>query len=45
VLGVVGKGSPSTPGKNEKKKFSIFSVMAGWIAETLFMLLFAYIAV
>ena len=25
--------------------FSIFSVMAGWIAETLFMLLFAYIAV
>ena len=25
--------------------FSVFSVMAGWIAEMLFMLLFAYIAV
>jgi len=24
--------------------FSVFSVMAGWIAEMLFMLLFAYIA-
>ena len=25
--------------------FSIFSIMAGWIAEMLFMLFFAYIAV
>ena len=25
--------------------FSVFSVMAGWIAEMLFVLLFAYIAV
>ena len=25
--------------------FSVFSVMAGWIAETIFMLFFAYIAV
>ena len=25
--------------------FSVFSVMAGWIAEMLFMLFFAYIAV
>jgi len=25
--------------------FSVFSVMAGWIAEILFMLFFAYIAV
>ena len=25
--------------------FSVFSVMAGWIAERLFMLFFAYVAV
>jgi len=25
--------------------FSVFSIMAGWIAEMLFMLFFAYIAV
>ena len=25
--------------------FSVFSIMAGWIAEILFMLFFAYIAV
>ena len=28
-----------------KSVFSVFSVMAGWIAEILFMLFFAYIAV
>ena len=32
-------------GKHFMSIFSVFSVLAGWIAEMLFMLFFAYIAV
>jgi len=31
-------------GTNFRSEFSVFSVMAGWIAEMLFMLLFVYTA-
>ena len=32
-------------GKSFTSEFSVFSVMAGWIAEVVFMLFIAYIAV
>ena len=32
-------------GKHFTSEFSVFSVMAGWIAEMPFMIFFAYIAV